>query len=85
MAMPTNIDPEAVRLLEEANWFWSDAEKAFIEARDPEKETTEEYRSRSPTRISYEELRDYGLAGSASGTERETTLRWLRNKLSVSK
>ena len=83
MAIPTNIDPEAARLLEEVDWPWSDTEKAFIEARDPKKETTEEYRSRSSARISYEELRDHGLAGPAPRTEREARLRWLRERLSV--
>jgi hypothetical protein len=57
---------------------------AFVEARDPERETTEDYRSRSPARISYEELRDEGLAGPASTVEREDGLRWLRGRLCAS-
>jgi hypothetical protein len=85
VSMLTNTDPEAVRLLKEAHWPWSNLEKAFIEARDREKETTEEYRRRFPARISYEELRDHGLAGPTSGTEQEAGLLWLRERLSVSK
>jgi hypothetical protein len=81
--MPANIDPAAVRLLEDADWPWSNADHAFIEARNPQKETTEEYRRRSPERISYAELRDHGLAGSTSVTETEVGLRWLRSKLSI--
>jgi hypothetical protein len=45
----------------------------------------EEYRSRSPARISYEKLRDHGLAGLSSRTGREAGLLWLRERLSVSK
>jgi hypothetical protein len=84
MAIPSNIDSEAIRLLEEADWPWSDTHMAFIEARDPERETTEDYHSRSPDRISYAELRDQGLAGSAPTPEREAGLRWLRGRLSAS-
>lgn len=83
MGVPTNIDPEAVQLLEEFNWLWSDAERAFIEARDPEQETTEEYRSRFKARVTYEDLRDHGFVGPVSGREREAGFGWLRERLSV--
>jgi hypothetical protein len=84
MGIPADIDPEVIRLLEEADWPWSNGEKAFVEARNPEKETTEEYRKRSPERIGYGQLRDHGLAGPTSGKERETGLQWLRDRLSAS-
>ncbi len=84
MTIPSNIDSEALRLLEEADWPWSDAHKAFVKARDPERETTEDYRSRSPDRISDEELRACGLAAPASLGGREAGLRWLRERLSAS-
>ena len=85
MSRPSDIDPGAVRLLEEADWPWSETNKAFAEARDPEQETSEEYRNRPAGRIGYGELRDHGLAGSASAAEREAGLRWLRGKLPASK
>jgi hypothetical protein len=75
MSIPSNIDPEAMRLIEEADWPWSELGRAFVEARDPERETTENYRSRPPARISYDELRDHGLAGTASRADREEGLR----------
>lgn len=84
MTIPGNIDSAAIRLLVEAQWLWSDAHMAFIEPRDPEQETADDYRSRSPIRISYEELRDRHLAGSWSTAGREEGLRWLRGKLSSS-
>jgi hypothetical protein len=83
MAKPTDIDLEATRLLEKVNWPWSDAEKSFVEARDPQKETTEQYRSRIRAKVTYEELRDHGLAGPGSRSEREAGLKWLRERLSV--
>ena len=69
MAKPGDIDPEALHLLEESDWPWSDWHRAFVEARDPERETTEEYRARQPARVSYAELQDNGLAGSAEVVE----------------
>jgi hypothetical protein len=83
MAKPDNINSETIRLLNEADWLWSDSKKAFVKARDPEQETTENYRSRSSAQISYEELRDHGLAGTASEPERYAGLQWLRDKLSA--
>lgn len=69
MAMPTNIDSEAIRLLQEADyWPWSDFERAFIAARDLDKETLEEYNKPFQARISYEELQFHSLAGPDSGT-----------------
>ncbi|MDP2651669.1 MAG: hypothetical protein Q8O94_00855 [bacterium] len=83
MSKPTDIDPEATRLLEEADWPWSDAEKAFVEARAPQKEATEQYRSRFKAKVTYEDLRDRGLVGSASRREREAGFEWLRERLLV--
>ena len=83
MAMPTNIDLQAVQMLAESNWLWSDAERAFIETRDPLKKSPEEYRSRFKARVTHEDLRDHGLVGPASGREREAGFGWLRERLSV--
>ncbi len=82
MSRPSDINSEAIRLLGGADWLWSDAHKAFVESRNPERETTGDYLSRSPALISYEELRDHRLAGPAA--ERAAGLRWLRGRLSVS-
>lgn len=81
--MLSTIDPEAIQLLEEADWPWSCFDAAFIKAREPEKETIEQYRSRPPELISYEELRDHGLVKRPSTTERdlEMGLQWLRQRL----
>ena len=81
MARPSNIDPEAIRLIEEADWPWSDRDRAFVEACDPKQETTEQYRSRSPGQVSYDELQDHGLTGSASRAARRAGLEWLRTRL----
>lgn len=74
MSRPSDINSEAIRLLEEADWPWSDAHKAFVQSWDPERQTTEDYRSRSPARISYEELQDRRLAGPASRAEQKSGL-----------
>ena len=84
MTIPTDIDSEAIRLLEESDWPWSNWDKAFIESRNPERETTEDYRRRSPNRISYAELKDHGLANSSSTEVREAGMIWLRGKLAAS-
>jgi hypothetical protein len=81
MPLFENIDPEAVRLLEEADWHWSECHNSFEQGRDPDKETTEEYLNHPPDRISYEELRDHGLAGQALTADREAGFQWLRRKL----
>jgi len=70
--MPINVHLRAIQLLKNANWIWSEARKAFIETRDPERETTEDYRRRSPATISYEEIRDHGLVEPTSGVIRGT-------------
>jgi len=84
MSIPSTIASEAIQLLEEADWPWSNIHNAFVESRDPERETTENYLSRSPAQISYEELREHRLAGPASMAEREAGLQWLRRRLSAS-
>lgn len=83
MAMPTTIDPEAVRLLEEADWPWNDHKKAFVEARQPNRESTADYRSRSPCSVGYGELRDHGLAGTTAAANRDKGLAWLRRTLGL--
>jgi hypothetical protein len=82
MSTPSDIDPEAIRLLAEADWPWSEWDRAFVKARDPGRETTEEYRLRPPAQVGHGDLRDHGLAGPASAPAREAGLRWLRERLS---
>ena len=85
MSGPTDVDPQALRLLDETGWLWSDAHRAFVESRDPERETTEQYRDRGPKRIGHGELRDHGLAGHAPTTAMQSGIRWLRERLSASR
>ena len=75
-----SIDSEARQLLEEADWHWS-GHGFYEKGRDPEKETTEQYRSHPPEQITYEELSDHGIAGQALTTDREAGLQWLRTRL----
>lgn len=81
MSMLSTINPEAIQLLDEADWLWSGRDGAFVKARDPEKETIEQYRSHPPDLISYEELHNHGLTGRTLTAEREAGLQWLRGRL----
>lgn len=76
------FSPEAIRLLEEADYVWSKYIVAF-KARDPNVQTTEEQPCRLKSTISYEEMRDHGLVQSAPENEQELGLQWLRNKLGI--
>lgn len=81
MAIPKDIDPQALELLIDADWPWDDRKVAFVEARHLEAESSDKYRRRAPRSIGYGELRDHGLAGSTSGVHRESGLAWLRGVL----
>lgn len=81
MIISTKFSIEAIRLMESANFIWANAENAFIEVRDPDKETTTEYLSRPLSKISFEEMRDHGLLKLATIPEQELGLQWLRKKL----
>jgi hypothetical protein len=83
MTISTKFSIEAIHLLERANFSWSNGENAFVEVRDPDKETTAEYLSRPPSKISFEEMRDHGLLKSATVPEQELGLQWLRKKLHI--
>jgi hypothetical protein len=83
MTISTKFSNEAIRLLENANFIWSNSENAFIEARDPEKETTAEYLGRPLSKISLEEMRDHCLLKTDSVPEQELGLQWLRKKLHI--
>ena len=83
MAMPHDIDRLAVELFREADRPWDDSRKAFVEARQPERESTADYRARSRRSIGYGELRDHGLAGSPSAADRDKGLAWLRSSLEL--
>ncbi len=83
MAIPRDIDPQAVRLLLEADCPWDDRKKAFVEARRPERESPTNYRRRLLRSIGYGELRDHGLAGTVSSAKRDKGLAWLRRLIGV--
>jgi len=51
MAIPRDIDPQAIQLLGEADWPWDNGKKAFVEARRPEQDSTAEYCQRLPRAI----------------------------------
>ena len=84
MSRPGDIAPEAIRLLEDADWLWSEWDKAFVKARDPGSETIGEYRRGLRAQISHDTLRGCGLAGRVSEGKRDAGLRWNRRKLSNS-
>ncbi len=83
MAIPHDINPQAVQLFQEADWPWDDRKKAFVEARQPDRESTAKYRSRSSRSIGYGELRDHGLAGATSAANCDKGLAWLRRSLGL--
>ncbi len=59
------------------------SQKAFVETRRPESESTAEYLSREKMFVGYGELRDRGLAGLNSPATRDAGITWLRNKLGI--
>ena len=83
MSIPSEVDPEALSLFRRADWVWVDLQKAFIETRQRERETTAEYQSRAKMFVGYGELRDRGLAGLNSAATRDAGITWLRNKLGI--
>jgi len=83
MSILPNIGKEVIQLLQEVDFIWDNLSKAFIEAREPERESTDEYKNRSKRSISYEELRDHGLVGTVSEADHERGLAWLRHKLGL--
>ena len=83
MAIPHDIDPQVAQLCQEADWVWDDTRKAFVETRQPGRESTPEYRSRSPLSIGYGELRDHNIAGATTSEKRVEGLTWLRKSLGL--
>lgn len=83
MSIPNDIDPEALRAFGRAGWIWVDSQKAFVETRQPEIESTAEYQNRAKMFVGYGELRDRGLAGLNSSATRDAGITWLRNKLGI--
>jgi len=79
-----NIDTEALKLLVESDWIWSDIDYAFIKARDPMKENTEQYRTHERNKINYEELREHNLVNPKSTVSRDAGLEWLRKRVLAS-
>jgi len=79
MAVPKNINREAIELLEHNGWRWSDYHFSFrrVVARSGD------YLDRPPELITFEELEDNGL-GTPPGKEPEAFARgleWLKSKL----
>ena len=83
MAIPQDIDPQVVQLCQEADWVWDNDRRAFVEARQPDRESLSEYRSRSQRSICYEELRDHNLAGATDAAKHLAGLAWLRKSLGL--
>lgn len=81
MNLPKNMDSMALNLLAEADWPWSPIAMAFVKARNPAQEGTEEYCSHPAEQISYEELQGHHLVNPKSADEREAGLKWLRGRL----
>ena len=81
MSLTKNLDPEAIRLLGEADWVWSEIDCAFIKARDPMKEDTEQFRYRDANKINYEDLRDHNLVKPTPKRGREAGIKWLRKRI----
>lgn len=90
MRIQKDIDPEAVKLLEEAEWRWDQSAYAFRRTRRAHGETTEAYKARQrlqpcPDVISYEELDQHGLAPHkqdvVTAHEKANGLRWLRERI----
>ncbi len=79
MAIPRNISPQAIELLEQNGWRWSDYHFSFrrVVARSGD------YLDRPPDLITFEELEDNGL-GTPAGKEPEAFARgleWLKFRL----
>ena len=85
MSKSIKFSNRAIHILEKANLIWSNSERSYVEVRHPDEETTAEYRNRALLKISYEEMRDHGLLQSASASEQELGLKWLRKRLLVGK
>ena len=83
MSIARDVDPEALSLFSRADLVWQEWPKGFIETRQLDRETTDEYQSREKNFISYEELRDRGLIGASSAAIRDAGIVWLRNKLGI--
>ncbi|TKB93258.1 MAG: hypothetical protein E8D40_03905 [Nitrospira sp.] len=85
MAIPNDIDPQALQLFDEAGWEWDNKRKAFIEPRKPDQVSTSEYKSGTPRFISYEQLRDHDLSGDGPKPNRLHELEWLTRELGRNK
>lgn len=85
--IPENIDFEALKLLEEADWPWDPRHRAFRQAARAN-EPFAEYVCRmqqNPRRITYSELVGHGLAPSKAGAmspkQRAEGIAWLKEKI----
>jgi hypothetical protein len=85
MATPSDIDPEARQLFDEAGWRWQGSTMKYIETWDSDRESTSEYNSRPKRSISYEDLRDHDLIGNGPRLNRLKGLEWLRTVLGRNK
>jgi len=83
MHFPYDLDQEALSLLLEDGWAWNPSLPGFLKTRNPDQQTTEEYRNALQPSISYGWLKDHGLIGaSVSPAERAVGLYALQQRLS---
>ncbi len=85
MAIPNDIDREALHLIHEAGLEWEDSSREFIETRDTKRESTEDYRSRKVKRVSHAQLRDLGLTGTDTKLDRSHGIERLKTFLGFTK
>jgi hypothetical protein len=79
MTIPKDLNPEALKIIQEAGWIWDPGRWAFVETWQPGMETLAEFSQRRPGFIGFETLRDdMGLIGSAISQERVERLARLR-------
>jgi len=78
VAVPKNIDSLAIRILEDNGWLWDDYRFSFRRVRF--EESTQDYLSRPPLLITYEEISDHGLT-SSSVAQVERAREWLKQRI----
>jgi hypothetical protein len=81
-----NVNPQAIKMCEEAGWSWDPYLIAFVETRNANKEMSGQYKIRNKRMVSYEKLRRKGLGVDTTNQNViESGLKWLENELSSPK
>jgi hypothetical protein len=79
--MKPPVDAEAERMLEEADYIWSDGHKGYVRARR-KGQSVADYQGDDPDVISEEELSDNSLTDlNVSTQERSKALGWLAERI----